>query len=246
MTQRFEILETTIEDRINKAVEEAVAKATTPLLETIAEKDREILCLKSQIAKDSSNSSKPSGSNAFKKISNNREKSDRKRGGQLRYKGNRLDIPENLEKLVKQGKVEHIILSDVADRETYVSDWTVDLKIITIYTEYRRHLGKPPEIQYGLQLKAHAVYLSMVGLIAYKHPSEFFSEISHSLLSVSKSTLAGFNYSAAEEACLSGYISDLLNGAVVHVDETPIQTSERPRKDSVLETAEKNTYQAYI
>ena len=82
LQQRLEMLETTMEDSINKAVEEAVAKAAVPLLETIKEKDKEILRLKLQIGKDSPNSSKPSSSNELKKIPNNREKSDKKRGGQ--------------------------------------------------------------------------------------------------------------------------------------------------------------------
>ena len=119
LTQRLETLEMTIEDRINKAVEEAVAKATAPLLEVIAEKDKEILRLKSQIAKDSSNSSKPSSSNGFKQIPNNREKSDRKCGGQLGHKASLLEIPKNLEELVEQGLAEHIIWSDRADVEIY-------------------------------------------------------------------------------------------------------------------------------
>ena len=246
LTQRLELLEATIEERINKAVEDAVAKATTPLLATIAEKDTEILRLKSQIAKDSSNSSKPPSSNGFKQIPNNREKSGRKQGGQQGHKGARLDIPQNLDELVEQGMAEHIILSDLPDGEPYVSDWTVELKIITVFTEYRRSPGQPPTVQYGPQLKACAVYLSTVGMIAYKRLSQFFCEISHNLIRVSKATLAVFNHSAAEAVCLSGYIGDLLNGTVVHVDETPVKTSERPGQEGALETAEKTTYQAYI
>lgn len=137
LEQRLERLEATIEERINKAVEEAVIKATVLLLETIKEKDKEILRLKSQIGKDSSNSSKPSSSNGLKKIPNNREKSDRKQGGQAGHKGSRLEIPKNLKELVAQGIAEHIIVSDVSDGESYVSDWTIDLKTITIYTENR-------------------------------------------------------------------------------------------------------------
>ena len=246
LEQRLETLEATMEDRINKAVEEAVAKVAAPLLETIKEKDREILRLKSQIGKDSSNSSKPSGSNGFKQIPNNREKSDRKHGGQPGHKGSRLNIPENLDELVQQGIAEHIILSDVADGEAYVSDWTVDIKTITVYTEYRRCPGKPPKTKYGPKLKAQAVYLSAVGMVAYKRLSQFFCELTHGLISVSKATLADFNHGVARAVCLSGYINDLLNGTVVHVDETPIKTSERPGQDGVLETAKKTTYQAYI
>lgn len=45
----------------------------------------EIIRLKNQNKKDSSNSSKPSGTNGFKKvITNRREKSDKKQGGQKR------------------------------------------------------------------------------------------------------------------------------------------------------------------
>ena len=148
--------------------------------------------------------------------------------------------------MVEKGLAEHIILSDVPDGEVFVSDWTVDLKIITIYTEYRRSPEKPPVIRYGPHLKACAVYLSLVGLVAYKRLSQFFDEISHHLLRVSKATLAGFNHSAAEKVCLSAYIADLLNGTALHVDETPVRTSERPGKDGALARAEKTTYQAYI
>ncbi len=246
LTQRLETLETTMEERMNKAIEEAVAKATAPLLETIAEKDREILRLKAQIAKNSSNSSKPSSSNGFQQIPNNREKSNRKQGGQAGHKGFRLDIPENLDELVEKGLAEHIILSNVEEGEAYVSDWTVDLKIVTVYTEHRRRPGTPPEIKYGEQVKAQAVYLSMVGLITYQRLSSFFREISHDLVKVAKGTLAGFNHEAAEAVCLSGNVQDLLNGMVIHVDETPVRTSERPDGKGGLETAEKTTYQAYI
>jgi len=91
LLERIGILEATLEERIRKAVEEAVARATAPLLAIIAEKDAEILRLKSQLAKDSSNSSKPPSSNGFKKVPNNRERSGKKRGGQKGHKGVRLN-----------------------------------------------------------------------------------------------------------------------------------------------------------
>ena len=224
LQQRLEMLETTMEDSINKAVEEAVAKAAVPLLETIKEKDKEILRLKLQIGKDSPNSSKPSSSNELKKIPNNREKSDKKRGGQTGHKGSRLEISKNLEELAAQGIAEYIIVSD---GKSYVSDWVADLKTITVYAEYHRSPGKPPEIQYGPQVKAYVVYFSTVGLVAYKRLSQLFCEISHNLLKVSKATLAGFHQHATEAVCLSGYINDLINGTVIHVDGTPVKTSER-------------------
>ena len=246
LLERIDVLEATIEERISKAVEEAVAKATAPLLAIISEKDTEILRLKSQLEKDSSNSSIPPGRNGFKKIPNNREKSGRRPGGQKGHKGVRLNIPENLEGLASAGIVEHVILSEVADGEPYVSDWTVDIKVITVYTEHRRKPGEPPKIEYGPQIIVVAVYLIIIGLIAFKRLSQFFREISHGLIIVSKATLAEFIHKVADGIDLGQYVHDLLNGKVVHTDETPIKTSERPALDGALETAEKSTFSAYI
>lgn len=214
--------------------------------ERIAEKEDEILRLKTQLCKDSSNSSKPSSSNGFKKVLNNREKSGRRQGGQPGHKGTRLNIPENLDELVANGIAEHVIISDVPEGERYVSDWTIDFKTVTVYTERRRKCGVPPGIEYGPQLKAISVYLSVVGLVTVNRLSQFFREISHGLITVSKATLAGFNHKTAESIDLIPHVQDLLNGKVVHVDETPIKTSERPNSAGELETAEKTTFNAYI
>ena len=66
LRRRVKKLEETLEERIARAVEGAVAKAAAPLLVRIAEleaavasKDAEILRLKAQIDKDSTNSLNP-------------------------------------------------------------------------------------------------------------------------------------------------------------------------------------------
>jgi transposase len=246
LRKRLDVLETTLEARINKAVEEAVQKATEPLQAVIAEKDKEIRRLKAQLDKDSSNSSRPSGGNGYKKVPNNREKSGKKQGGQYGHKGFRLNIPENLDELVERGKAEHKIISEVSEGEAYVSDWTIDLKVVTVFTEHRRKPGNPPKIEYGTQLKVIAVYLCVVGLIAVKRLTQFFHEITCGLIPVSKAAIAGFTRDAAKSIDLRGNVQDLLNGQVINTDETPIKTSERPNKDGVLETAEKTTFNAYI
>ena len=94
LENRIITLEKSFEDRIALVVQQAVDQATKPLKERIvqleaanARKDIEIARLKSQIDKDSSNSSKPPSSDGFKKIPNNREKSERKSGGQPITKG---------------------------------------------------------------------------------------------------------------------------------------------------------------
>ena len=246
LIKRMETLEATMEERINKAVEDAVIKAVAPLQAEIAEKEKEILRLKTQLDKDSTNSSKPPGTNGYRRIPNNREKSSKNQGGQFGHKGTRLNIPENLDELVESGIAEHIIISEVPKGEPYVSDWTVDLKIVTVFTEHRRKPGKPPKIEYGQRLKAIVVYLCVIGLIAVKRLAQFFHEISYGLIAVSKATIAKFTSKAADHIDLTDNVHDLLNGQVINIDETPIKTSERPNKNGVLETAEKTTFSAYI
>ena len=246
LRKRIEVIETTMEEGLKKAVEEAARKATEPLIAVIEEKDKEIMRLKTQLEKDSTNSSKPSGGNGFKKVPNNREKSEKKQGGQYGHKGFRLNIPENLEELVECGKAEHKIISEVSDGEPYVSDWIIDLKVVTVYTEHRRKPGNPPKIEYGTQVKVIAVYLCVVGLIAVKRLTQFFHEISCGLIPVSKAAIAVFTHRVASEVDLSDNVQDLLNGKVINVDETPINTSERPNAEGALETAEKTTFNAYI
>ena len=72
-------LENTLEERIARAVTIAVAEAVAPLNARIAEleaiveaKDKEILRLKSQLEKNSSNSSKPPSSDIVKPILDSR------------------------------------------------------------------------------------------------------------------------------------------------------------------------------
>jgi hypothetical protein len=206
--ERIETLERSMEERIAKAVSEAIANATAPLYAKIESQEQEIARLKSQLNKDSSNSSKPPSSNGFRKIPNNRDRSDKKQGGQHGHKGNRLNIPENLDELVAAGKAEHVIISDVAEGEAYGSDWTIDLKIIPVFMEQRRAVGTPPKIEYGAQLKVIAVYLCIVGLISVKRLSEFFREISHGLITVSKGALAGFNHEVADSLYLEEQVHD--------------------------------------
>ena len=249
MRQRINALEKSIEEKITKAVERATAPLKERIKQLEAENERkgtEILRLKAQINKDSSNSSKPPATNGYKKIPNNRESSGKKQGGQFGHKGCKLNIPENLDELVTSGIAEHIILTEVAEGEAYVSDWIVDIKVIVTYTEHRRKPGKPPKIEYGPQIKVIAVYLCIIGLMTYKRLTQFFHELSHNLITVSKAALAEFNRNAADAINLEPYVHDLLNGRVINVDETPIKTTERPGESGALETAEKTTFNAYI
>jgi hypothetical protein len=207
-----------LEDRIERIVADVVERATTPMLERISfleseneRKDNEIKRLKAQIGKDSSNSSKPPGSNGFKKIPNSRELSGKKPGGQPGHKGARLVVPKNLDELVKSGAAEHIVLDHTGGTDKYVSQWTVDMKTVVVYTEYRMTAGSASFISYGNNLKAMSVLLSNEGIIAKKRLSDFFRSVSGGLLSVSVASIEKFDRQAAGKADIDAIKNAVLN-----------------------------------
>ncbi len=234
-----------LEAKLSSVTAELTAKIEM-LLGEVAKRDDEIARLKTQIGKDSSNSSKPPSSNGLKKVPNSREKSGKKQGGQKGHKGSTLIIPENLNELVAEGKAEHEIIIAVSEGEPWVSDWEIDIKTVTVYKETRRAVGAPPRIEYGKNTKGLTVYLSTIGLIAFKRLSVVLSDISGGLIRVSKATLQKFNHELAENVDLDALIHDLLNGTVMHVDETPVRTTERRTLNGALETSQNSTLSAYV
>jgi len=252
--QRLEKLESSYEQRIEARIAQAIERVTKPLYERITKleednsrKDTEIQRLKAQINKDSSNSSKPPSSNGFKKVANNREHSGRKTGGQPGHKGHKLTIPENLEELVKDGKVQHEIIDETCGAKRYVSDWTIGMKVMPIYIEHRRANGTLPSIRYGTEIQALSIYMQNVGMMSLERISEFFKVVTDGLISLSEATILSFSRNAAERIDLEPLIHDLLNGEVLHTDDTSIKTTQRYELGaSEVETVEHTTFNAYV
>jgi transposase len=254
LRQRIKKLELTYEQRITTTIEQALERATKPLYERIGKleeensrKDTEIQRLKAQINKDSSNSSKPPSSNGFKKIPNNREVSGRKPGGQPGYKGHTLTIPSDLEELAKNGKVQHEIIDETGGAKGSVSDWTIDLKIIPIYTERRRPAGSPPSIRYGTEVQALSVYLQNIGMMSLERVSEFFEAATGGLISLSEATILSFSRNVAEKIDVEPLIENLLNDEILHTDDTPVKTTQRQELGAPeVETAKHTTFSACV
>ena len=243
-----------INDSINEKISDAVEKACAPLYERIAylesenmRKDSEIIRLKGQINKDSSNSSKPPGTNGFKKIFNSREKSDKKVGGQKGHKGTTLTIPKNLDTLVEEGKVKKRVIDLTNGSKEYISRWKVDLEIDVVYTEYRYPYGITPSIFYGENLKTLCVILSNNGLIAEKRLSDFFIDLTDGLIKVNVSTIEKFNKEVSSRVNIEEMREDLLNNEVMHVDESSlrcVQLLEYDNNDCVVSKG--SSYDAII
>lgn len=241
LRHRIAELENTLEERIAKAVDIAVAKAVAPLnariaeLETIVEaKDAEILRLKSQLGKNSGNSSKPPSSDGLKRVPNSREPSERKRGGQKGHKGFGIRLPENLDELVKQGHVKKIMVDHTGGAKRYWSLWKVDIEVVTTYTEHRfahaaDEIAPPPRVEYGDKLKALIIVLSAEGIIALQRISDLFREITGGLVTPCRSTVERTIREFAERLSseLERIKETLLNGQTIHVDETQLKTTEK-------------------
>jgi hypothetical protein len=265
LRHRVAELESTLEERIRRAVDIAVAKAVAPLnariaeLESIVEaKDKEILRLKSQIEKNSGNSSKPPSSDGLRPVPNSREHSERRQGGQKGHKGCGIKLPENLDELVKEGRARRAMVDHTGGAERYRSVWIVDVEVVTTYTEHRYPLAAdeappPPRVVYGETLKALTIVLSMEGIVALQRISDFFTEVTGGLVSPCRATveriIEGFADWLSPE--LEKIRETLLNGKMLHVDETPLRTTEKPEYgenggQKRLKTSKNTTQSAYL
>ena len=254
LRRRVKKPEETLEERIARAVEEAVAKATAELLariaeleETVASKDAEIHRLKAQIGKDSSNSSKPPSRNGFKKIPNLREPSGRRTGGQPGHRGATLVIPKNLGELVENGRAEHIVIDETNGAEKYDTNWVIDLKIIPVYIERRVPKGTGEAVRYGDGVKGAAAYLMNAQTLPLDRTAEFFSDMTSGLINPSPATLQRINEKISERDDIEPLVDDLLNDEIMNVDDTSVRCSERLEYGAAgPETARGATFSAYI
>jgi hypothetical protein len=243
LEERLDIMAAELDARI----EAAINKAVTPLHQQIQKANDEIARLKASKEKDSGNSSKPPSSNGFKKIPNSREPSSRKTGGQPGQKGHGLSIPKDLEEIVKAGKVKHEVKDETEGAKEYVSDWEIDLIIVPVYMERRRATGAPPTVRYGAGIQSLAVYLQNVGLLSLERLAEFFRVVTEGLVTPSEATLVQFSQTAASRINQEPLVIDLLDGSVLHTDETPVRTTQRiGLGQDAPEKAERTTLNAYI
>jgi cell division protein FtsB len=260
---RLSNLEATMEAKIEAAVAKAVQKATAPLLLELASKDEkiakleaEVERLKAQINKNSGNSSKPPSQDGLKKIPNSREKSKRKSGGQPGHRGSYMELPRNLDELVEKGLAQLKMVDHTEGSESYIIRHTVDIKVTLEVTEHRYAEGcVPPEhrapVVYGNNIKALVCLLSVTGFIAMERLSDFVNEITYGAIKLSEATIEKFMTDLSVKLTdeLEVIKTDLLNGDVMNVDETPMNVTQKPDYSGdtpVMRTSEHSSYTAYI
>ena len=251
----------TMRARIEAAVSAAVAEATAPLLAELEKAHIEIARLKAIINKDSTNSSKPPSQNGFKKhVNNSREKSGKEIGGQPGHPGHRLGLPENIGELVEKGIVTKLVIDHTGGATEYVSRFVIDVEVVTTITEHRFEVGAElpknlyNEVSYGDNIKAMSVLLLNEGIIAEKRFSDILAGLTRGVVAISPATLEHFLSQFAKKLVNNGELEaikqNLLNGEVMHTDDTPLRCVETveylDNGEMEIQTAEGKSFDATV
>lgn len=181
------------------------------LNKSIAELKAEILRLKAKNDKDSSNSSKPSSTNGFKKVTTNRrEKSNIKQGGQINHAPHSL--VNKLNQFIDSGDIEEEIIeinkNEKNKNKRYIEKVVIDIKITKILKRYRYYpdeFGKyniPKEhnqyVQYGSFVKSACVDLMNNLYNSTDGIKRFVEDITNGGITLSKGTLINWNNEASK------------------------------------------------
>ena len=163
---------------------------------------KEILRLKSKNNKDSSNSSKPSSTNGFKKvITNRREKSDKSKGAQKFHKPHSLK--NKLEQFVNSGNIEEEIIeinkNEDNKNKRYIEKVVIDIRLTKVIKRYRYYVCKDGKyhipkihnqyVQYGNNIKSIAMDLMINLPNSTDGIVQFINDITNKGITLSKGTL---------------------------------------------------------
>ncbi len=195
----------------------------------------EIERLKNNNNKDSSNSSKPSSTNGFKKvITNNRSKSSNKQGAQPNHQGKTLTNKE-IDELISNGEIDEVITIEENKNNnnkyfTPIIRYEYDIKIKRIVTKHVIYPDKPSNISnypaiYGNNVKTigcllNQKYMSLDGV------QSFIYDTTNNKLLTSKGSLYMWNKEISNKLLNTEYEHikiQLLNSLVINVDESPIK-----------------------
>jgi len=197
-----------------------------------------VALLLNRLTLNSKNSSKPPSADPNRSKSSKKGKSERKPGGQKGHNGTRLE-PVGDPDAVTELKIDRRTLPKGPEyREAgYETRQVIDVDIARFVTEYRaqvleddqgnRFVASFPDgvnrpVQYGLSLKANAVYMSQHQLIPYDRIRDHFQDQMH--IPVSAGSVFRFNQEAYAglESFEQWAKTELAGSDLLHADETGI------------------------
>jgi len=197
-----------------------------------------VALLLNRMTLNSKNSSKPPSTDPNRKKSSKKGQSDRKPGGQKGRNGTTLqpvNDPDEVEVLTIDRRT---LPKGSQYREVgHESRQVIDIDIARFVTEYRAQIleddqgnqfvasfpeGVKRPVQYGLNLKANAVYMSQYQLIPYDRIRDYFQDQMH--IPVSAGSV--FNFNKEAYAGLDSFEqwakTQLAQSDLMHADETGI------------------------
>lgn len=243
-------------DREIKALERRALKAEMALAETrdklhdrtkewyqaltqVEEEKGKNLKLRAQMNRDHENSSLPSSMKINrKKITNNREKTDKKPGGQLGHKGHKRKKLTPTIAVHIAAPDEYKNNSEYKETGKIITKQKIDLYVQTVVTEYdtpefrnkktgqRVHAKFPSgvvnDVNYGGSVKSFAFLLNNHCNISIDKAREFLSELTEGKLQLSKGMINGLSeeFSKKTEVEQKKAFSDLLLSPVMNADFT--------------------------
>ena len=187
--------------------------------------------LKKIINNDSNNSSKPPSSDIKRNIPNNREKTDKKAGGQKGHKAHFLS-KKLIEEKINKGEFKREIHHKGKIQKEYKTKYILDLEINVIAKEYRFYKDKrgkyniPKEfktdVQYGSELKTLCTILNTEGIVALDRLTNFVRCITHGGINLSKGSIVNFTkeLNRKSEYLIKEIEENLLNSEIMNTDAT--------------------------
>ena len=195
-----------------------------------------ITLLANRLNLNSKNSSKPPSSDPNRK-KRQKNKTDKKPGGQKGHVGKTLEKVDDPDK-IEISKVDRSKLPLARYREAgFDARQVFDIDISRVVTEYRAQIieddngnrfvapfpeGVTKAVQYGTSLKSHSVYMSQYQLVPYNRIQDHFADQLN--IPVSEGSIFNFNKEAFQRlANFETWVKDqLASSDLAHADETGI------------------------
>lgn len=202
-----------------------------------------VTLLLNRITLNSRNSSKPPSTDPNRDNSNKKDKSNRKPGGQKGHNGSMLEQVADPDE-VHELKIDRRTLPKGAQYQEVGHEirQVIDIDICRLVTEYRAQIleddqgnrfvaafptGVNRPVQYGLNVKANAVYMSQHQLIPYDRIRDHFQDQIH--IPLSTGSVFNFNKEAYERlAPFEQWAkTELAKSMLMHADETGINIAAK-------------------
>lgn len=238
-----------LEKKLEKALQE-IKRLKNTANATDESKDYTIDKLTSQLNKNSTNSSIPTSKESITESVkrrtneyNHRTASTKKSGGQVNHPGKTL-TKEQIEELIKSGKVEVKVIEKYIDGSKYkneITKYRIGIKTITYVEEYHfkpsvlsnEKLPKEfySDVTYNNDIKSLVVLLGNYFYIPYNKVSECISNLTDNIVKMSEGTIDNIyeEFSNKTTNTLENIKNNLLNGSYQHTDETVTRESGKDK-----------------